>query len=103
MINFKQIGQRVKNARNENGYTQEEFSEMLGVSVEHLSRIETGSCRPSLNLIERICKALQVSEEAIMFGNINANSQHSELANKIACLSIEKQQALNVIIDLISE
>ncbi len=103
MINFKQIGQRVKNVRNEKGYTQEAFSEMLGISVEHLSRIETGSCRPSLNLIEKISKVLQISEETIMFGNINANSQHSELANKIACLSNEKQQALNVIIDLLSD
>ena len=103
MINFKQIGQRVRNARNDKGYTQEEFSEILGISVEHLSRIETGSCRPSLNLIEKISVAFQISEETIMFGSVNTDSQHSELANKIACLSPEKQQALNVIIDLISE
>ncbi|MBQ6932633.1 MAG: helix-turn-helix transcriptional regulator [Clostridia bacterium] len=102
MINFKLIGQRIKNARHEKGYTQEQFSESLEISVEHLSRIETGSCRPSLQLIEKICKQLETSEEAIMFGDKN-NKPNSELINKIACLSHEKQQAISIIVDLISD
>ncbi|MBQ3602418.1 MAG: helix-turn-helix transcriptional regulator [Clostridia bacterium] len=102
MINFKLIGQRIKNARNEKGYTQEQFSEILEISVEHLSRIETGSCRPSLQLIEKICNRLEASEEAIMFGNKD-NKPSNELINKIACLSPEKQQAISMIVDLIEE
>lgn len=102
MINFKLIGQRIKNSRREKGFTQEVFSELLGVSIEHLSRIETGSCRPSLQLIEKICQILEISEENLMFGNNNTNNS-SELINKIAFLSPEKQQAISVIIDLISD
>lgn len=102
MINFKLIGQRIKNARNEKGYTQEQFSEILEISVEHLSRIETGSCRPSLQLIEKICNRLETSEEAIMFGNKD-NKPSNELINKIACLSPEKRQAISMIVDLIEE
>lgn len=102
MINFKLIGQRIKNARNEKGYTQEQFSEILEISVEHLSRIETGSCRPSLQLIEKICNRLEASEEAIMFGNKD-DKPRNELINKIACLSPEKQQAISMIVDLIEE
>ncbi len=103
MINFKLIGQRIKNARRENGYTQEEFSEILGISIEHLSRIETGACRPSLRLIEDICTKLKTSEEEIMFGNQNINKQINELTDKIAYLTPEKQKALSMIIDLLAD
>lgn len=102
MINFRLIGQRIKNSRREKELTQEVFSELLGVSIEHLSRIETGSCRPSLQLIEKICRILEISEESLMFGNSNTRNC-SELANKIACLPPEKQQAISLIIDLITK
>lgn len=101
MINFKLIGQRIKNARKEKNYTQENFSEMLGISTEHLSRIETGSYRPSLQLIEKISFALEISEEELMFG-IKTDSIN-EIECKLKCLSSEKQQAVSMIIDLISE
>lgn len=103
MINFKLIGQRVKNARREKNYTQESFSELLGISTEHLSRIETGSYRPSLRLVEKICEVLEITEESLMFGNKADTQNNTELANKIACLSPEKQQAISIIIDLISD
>lgn len=103
MINFKLIGQRIKNLRRGKGLTQEIFSEQLGVSIEHLSRIETGSCRPSLQLIEKICSILETTEESLMFGNKSSSKNNTELTNKIACLSPEKQQAISIIIDLISK
>lgn len=103
MINFKLIGQRIKNSRRKKGFTQEVFSELLGISIEHLSRIETGSCRPSLQLIEKICIILETTEESLMFGDKSSNKNNTELANKIACLSPEKQQAISIIINLISD
>lgn len=101
MINFRLIGQRIKNLRREKDYTQENFSEMLGISTEHLSRIETGSCRPSLNLIENISSLLGISEQNLMFGDEKTNQNNIKIAEKISCLSPEKQQALSMIIDLL--
>ncbi len=103
MINFKLIGKRIKTARNEKGFTQEAFSEILGISTEHLSRIETGSYRPSLGLIEKISSALQMSEEVIMFGERNHDNSNLRLANKIESLSPKKQDAIEVLIDLMNE
>ncbi len=103
MINFKLIGKRIKTFRTKNGFTQEAFSEILGISTEHLSRIETGSYRPSLGLIEKISDALNLSEEEIMFGGKRVKTKNSELAEKIACLPESKQKAIEQIIDLISE
>ncbi len=103
MINFKLIGKRIKTARNEKGFTQEAFSEILGISTEHLSRIETGSYRPSLGLIEKISSALEIPEEVIMFGEKTETSPNTRLANKIEALNYKKQEAIETLVDLMSE
>ncbi len=103
MINFKMIGQRIKEGRKEKGFTQETFSEMIDISIEHLSRIENGAYRPSLSLIEKICTVLETTEEELMFGTKSEAETAAKLANKIACLPSKKQQAIENIIDLISE
>lgn len=103
MINFMMIGKRIKEGRKEKGFTQETFSEMIDISTEHLSRIENGAYRPSLSLIEKISNALDTTEQDLMFGTKNETAHIARLANKIACLSAEKQQAIENIIDLISK
>lgn len=103
MINFKMIGQRIKEGRKEKGFTQETFSEMIDISTEHLSRIENGAYRPSLSLIEKICTVLELTEEELMFGTKSEALNAARIASKIACLSAEKQQAIENIIDLISK
>lgn len=42
------IGRRLKAIRKENGYTQEEFSEILGVSLNYYGKIERGQSRLSI-------------------------------------------------------
>ena len=37
-----QIGKRLQTARENNGYTQETFAEILEISVEHYRKIENG-------------------------------------------------------------
>lgn len=101
MINFKLMGQRIKKTRNEKQLTQEKLSEALGVSTEHLSRIESGAYRPSLGLIEKISEALHTDEVYLMFGSYSASGIDKELYDKIEALSKEKKQALSLIIDLI--
>lgn len=103
MINFKAIGQRIKRIRKEKNLTQEKLAELLDISTEHLSRIETGSYRPSLALIEKISKIYEVDEQALMFGNNTETQKSNELSEKIECLSDNKKQAVSIIIDLISE
>lgn len=103
MINFKAIGQRIKRIRKEKDLTQEKLAELLNISTEHLSRIETGSYRPSLALIEKISEIFETDEQTIMFGNIIEAQKSNELSEKIDGLSDNKKQAVSIIIDLISE
>ncbi len=103
MLDFKAIGKRIKKAREKKGYTQETFSEIIDVSIEHLSRIETGACRPSLGLVEKIAVALGTDEQLILFGTQNDNGINRELYDKIEWLPKDKKQALFMIIELITK
>ncbi len=43
-----EIGQKVRKFRKEKGYSQEKLAELVGISVTHMSHIETGNTKLSL-------------------------------------------------------
>lgn len=101
MLNFDLIGKRIKKLRLEKHLTQEKLSELLNISIEHLSRIESGAYRPSLGLIEKISTALETDEAYLMFGNYDVSGIDKELYDKLESLEEDKKQALLTIINSI--
>lgn len=69
-LDYKAIGKRVKIARINKDFTQERLSEIIGISPTHLSNIETGTTRVSLNVIVNIANALQVTCDDLLCDNI---------------------------------
>lgn len=39
-INYEQLGKRVKNLRQQKGYTQDYLAELVGCNTSHISNIE---------------------------------------------------------------
>jgi len=56
----KQFGLRVLQIRQDLGKSQEDFAEMVGMSVDFLSLIERGRNSPSFEKLESMAKALSV-------------------------------------------
>jgi transcriptional regulator with XRE-family HTH domain len=54
----KQFGLRVRQIRDESDKTQEEFAEIIGISVDFLSLIERGRNAPSFKKLERMARGL---------------------------------------------
>jgi putative transcriptional regulator len=54
----KQFGLRVRQIRDESDKTQEEFAELIGMSVDFLSLIERGRNAPSFKKLERMARGL---------------------------------------------
>ena len=103
MINFKALGRRIKRARKSRHLTQERFAEILEVTTEHVSRIETGAFRPSLVLLEKISSVLEMDEAEIMFGNKSDEEEVKDLMNKIFSMDAKKRRAVERMIDVISD
>jgi transcriptional regulator with XRE-family HTH domain len=56
----KVIGNNVKNARTQAGYTQQVLAEKADISIPFLAQIENGSRGPSLEVVEKLAAALQI-------------------------------------------
>lgn len=54
------LGKRLKELRKQKNFTQDKFSELLGIDSKHLSRIECGKTQPSLNLIKNAAKIFDI-------------------------------------------
>jgi transcriptional regulator with XRE-family HTH domain len=64
------FGKRLRQLREEKGFTQEQLAFKVRLSREYLSRIESGSRNVSLGVVERLSKALEVPvHELFIFGD----------------------------------
>ena len=62
------IGNRIRDIRKKNGYTQTKLSEKLMLSVDSVSNIENGKTTCMPEHIMRLCQLFNVSADYIYFG-----------------------------------
>ncbi|MBQ7118333.1 MAG: helix-turn-helix transcriptional regulator [Clostridia bacterium] len=59
---------RIRKARENIGYTREQFSELLEVSVSYMAEVERGRTGISVKMLIKICNLLGLSADYILFG-----------------------------------
>ena len=75
MFNNKEIGNKIKNLRKINGYTQEEIAEKLDIGDRiKISRIENGKQSMTANEMIIFCKLLNISLDSLI-NNENLSSE----------------------------
>lgn len=75
MFNNKEIGNKIKNLRKINGYTQEEIAEKLDIGDRiKISRIENGKQSMTANEMIKFCKLLNISLDSLI-NNDNLSSE----------------------------
>ena len=57
-MDYYQIGQRIRTFRRAKGLSQEALAEQAGISVTHMSHIETGNTKLSLPVCLALAQAL---------------------------------------------
>jgi transcriptional regulator with XRE-family HTH domain len=71
-IDYKAIGMRIKSKRVSMGLTQEKLSEIIGVGIQHLSKIENGKAPFSLPCLVALSNALNTTADHLLMDNIMA-------------------------------
>lgn len=72
LVNYRDIGSRVKECRKMRGYTQEKLAEMANISIQHMSNIENAATKLSLPTIIALADALSISVDRILIGSSEA-------------------------------
>ena len=68
-INFKLIGNRIKEVRKQRSLTQADLAELTGMSNSYISYIETAKKQASLESLVQISNALGVTVDELLCGN----------------------------------
>lgn len=68
-MNYYEIGQRIRKYRKAYGMSQEQLAEKVGISVTHMSHIETANTKLSLPVFVDIAHALEVQTDDLLSDN----------------------------------
>ena len=95
------IGANIKREREKAGFTQDQFSELLGIGSKSLSSIERGVVGVSLTTLLTICDILHISANVLLYEQGQKNDVDS-LALQLEILNAEQFKiASDVITNLI--
>lgn len=92
------LGENIKREREKAGYTQERFSEIIDMTPNNLSAVERGVAGVSLKTLRRICEALKVSADDLLFGQ-REKSDGEYLAQKLERLDARQ---MRIVLEVLS-
>lgn len=69
-IDYRKLGERIKQYRKMRGLSQEELAEITNSSKNHIGYVETAKRSVSLVMLVRISNALNVSIEDLLFDSL---------------------------------
>lgn len=99
-MDYYKIGERIRKYRKACNYSQEQLAEITGISITHLSHIETGNTKLSLPVFIAIASALHVNTDELLCDKIELSSDATkrEIIQLIDSCSVSE---LNIIKEMI--
>lgn len=71
------VGSNIKREREKAGYTQDQFSELLGIGSKSLSSVERGVVGVSLSTLLKICDILHICANVLLYEQNRKNDVDS--------------------------
>ena len=97
------IGRRIQLMRKERGLTQEQLSQMVDLSPNYLSNVETGLKTPKLETLIEIMNALQCDANALLADVVNTTTaEESGLISKsLSELPLREQRRIKRVVEVL--
>lgn len=74
-VNYKELGRRIAARRRELGLKQSEVNEAAGLSDKYLSNIERATSVLSVDVLMRLCAALDTTPDELLLGTIEQDGE----------------------------
>lgn len=101
-IDYSKIGMRIHSVRTKRGLTQEELAHACGCTRNHLSNIEVGKGKPSLELIIKLAYALDSTVDFFLLGTQHVSRQYllqDQIGPKLDKCTVEELLYIEGVID----
>lgn len=79
----KKIGSFIASRRKDNGLTQSQLAEKLGITDKAISKWETGKSMPDLSLFNPLCDLLQITLNELLLGEFISDENLKEKSNQV--------------------
>lgn len=89
------IGKFIANKRKEQGLTQLQLAEKLGITDRAVSKWETGKSLPDASLMPELCKLLKITINDLLCGEVVSVENYNEKAEKALLEMIKKEEMQN--------
>lgn len=103
MLIIKKLGQRIAKRRKELGLKQYQVSERAGLSDKYISCIETAKSIPSIDVLVKICDALETTPDTLLLGAINNTSGEDYERQLIGKLSRLDSNARKLAVEILDK
>lgn len=80
-LDYRKMGMRIRQVRKAKGWSQDELAQKSGISMSFLGHIERGTRIMSLETFVRICSALEVGADELLWGVANPSETALNLWN----------------------
>ena len=108
-MNQIKIGQFISEKRKENGFTQMQLAEMLGITDRAISKWERGKAMPDYSIILDLCAKLKINVNDLLSGEVvSMDNYNKEMENNLLEMIKQKEEAdkrlltLEIILGIIS-
>lgn len=104
-VDFKLIGKRIAYRRKELGLTQWQVEEMADITLKYLSNIERATSGLSIDVLMRLCDALEVTPDYLLLGTTGAvNDVADTIESRLKLMSPKQLElALSLLDWILSE
>lgn len=93
-MNQIKIGQFIAEKRKENGFTQMQLAEMLGITDRAISKWERGKAMPDYSIILDLCDKLKINVNDLLCGEVVAMENYNkEMENNLLEMIKQKEEA----------
>lgn len=99
-LNFKQIGQRLREVRLSQNLTQEYVANAVNINTSHISNIENNRVKISLTTLVAICNVLNTTVDYILSGEYVSSDSAIDREILLAlqnCSNEQKEKILKII------
>ena len=104
-INYNKFGKRLRTARESRKLTQEQLSELTGLSNNYISNIERNRSIPSLETVGKICNVLEVTPDYLLCDSVYTSKEYikDEIAGKLSQCNSKNLSLLSKFLSLLIE
>ena len=102
-LDYKELGLRIKQIRQESGLTQERLAELVGCNTSHISNIENSHTKVSLNVLLAISNVLDTSIDYLLANQYTNTSSavDKEILRQLSSFDIKQKEKILKIIRIL--